>query len=414
MIYIGLFLLGVVVGGICMLVYLSEQHRKMAAQAKAAEALARRANETLAEVARREAEAGAKEAELAEGFARFNARVIKYDELLKESAMLKRDLQNIDVNVNKLELDRELQQRRQAELDERATALGKRYLTETVKAVVASVGPNNFAACKQRLANVIEWCREAGFSVSAAEEQGLLERLKAEFEREVKIAIDREEQARITAQMREEQRLQRDAEREIQRADRERAVIQAALDQALAAAKDQHTAEVQKLQAQLAEAIASSARAKSLAEQTKAGNVYVISNIGSFGDGVFKVGMTRRLEPLERVKELSDASVPFPFDIHMMISCDDAPALENALHRKLHRLRVNKCNPKKEFFRSDIKAIAEVVEAHHGKVEYKADPEAAEYRQSLSMSDQDADFIESVYDEAEDEKVAADSAVDER
>ena len=80
--------------------------------------------------------------------------------------------------------------------------------------------------------------------------------------------------------------------------------------------------------------------------------MYVLSNIGSFGEGVYKIGMTRRLEPQDRVRELGDASVPFPFDVHMMISCDDAPSLENALHRESHKQRVNKVNFRKEFFRT--------------------------------------------------------------
>src|SRR4029078_6604091 len=117
----------------------------------------------------------------------------------------------------------------------------------------------------------------------------------------------------------------------------------------------------------------------------------------SFGDGVYKIGMTRRLEPLDRVRELGDASVPFPFDVHMMISCQNAPTLENALHKALSKQQVNKTNPRKEFFRSDIETIVKLVKEHHGEVEYTADAEALQYRQSLSMSDDDAEFVEQVF-----------------
>src|SRR5437868_4948931 len=89
--------------------------------------------------------------------------------------------------------------------------------------------------------------------------------------------------------------------------------------------------------------------AVSMAQQTKAGHVYVISNIGTMGDGVFKIGMTRRLTPNERIDELGCAAVPFPFDVHMMIHCEDAPGLENALHHALHKRRINKVNLRKEF-----------------------------------------------------------------
>src|SRR5690606_16842858 len=103
-------------------------------------------------------------------------------------------------------------------------------------------------------------------------------------------------------------------------------------------------------------------RAKSLAEQTRRGHVYVISNIGSFGENVYKIGMTRRLDPLDRVKELGDASVPFYFDVHAIIFADDAPALETALHRKFRPHRVNAVNLRKEFFRIDLKHIQKAVE----------------------------------------------------
>jgi hypothetical protein len=236
----------------------------------------------------------------------------------------------------------------------------------------------------------------------------LLAELRGEFENAVRLEFQREEQARIKAQIREEERLKREVERELKQLERERAAIQAALDQALAEARGQHSAEVERLQARLAEAEEKSRRTMSMAQQTKAGYVYVISNIGKFGEGIFKVGMTRRLDPMERVTELGSASVPFPFDVHMMIQCNDAPSLENALHRALHRSRVNKARPRKEFFKTDIEAICDVVRQHHGQIDYVAEPEALEYRQSLTMSQDDAAYVEKVYDAMdEDEKTVS-------
>lgn len=106
-------------------------------------------------------------------------------------------------------------------------------------------------------------------------------------------------------------------------------------------------------------------RAKSMAQLTKQGHVYVISNICSFGENVFKIGMTRRLEPMERVKELSGAAVPFDFDVHAMISCDDAPALEKTLHDHLESYRINRINLRKEFFRVELSIIIDEV-SHSG------------------------------------------------
>lgn len=197
------------------------------------------------------------------------------------------------------------------------------------------------------------------------------------------------EQARIKARIREEQKAEREIERERKRIEAEQKAIQQALEVALKQAEGEHSAEVEALKEKLAEAEAKSQRALSMAQQTKAGHIYVISNIGSFGEGIYKVGMTRRLEPMDRVKELGDASVPFPFDVHMMISCDDAPTLENTLHKALHGQRVNKVNLRKEYFRASIDEIRDLVIANHGEVDYVADPEAFEYCETMSMSDED-------------------------
>jgi hypothetical protein len=114
--------------------------------------------------------------------------------------------------------------------------------------------------------------------------------------------------------------------------------------------------------------------------------------------------MTRRLEPLDRVRELGDASVPFAFDVHMMISCDDAPKLENALHREFHKQRLNRVNFRKEFFRVDLESIRRFVEANHGQVDFVADPAASEYRESLAMTDEDYAFIEQTAESVADEE----------
>ncbi len=123
-----------------------------------------------------------------------------------------------------------------------------------------------------------------------------------------------------------------------------------------------------------------------MAQQTRRGHVYVISNIGSFGENVFKIGMTRRLEPLDRVKELGDASVPFSFDVHAMLYSDDAPTLEKELHRRFDRDSVNKVNPRKEFFRTSLAEIKQTVTQQGiDDVHWTMKSEAAEYRESLAI-----------------------------
>lgn len=120
----------------------------------------------------------------------------------------------------------------------------------------------------------------------------------------------------------------------------------------------------------------------------KAGFVYIISNIGSFGEDIYKIGMTRRLEPMDRVKELSSASVPFEFDVHAMIFSSDAPAVETMLHKHFEKHAVNKVNPRKEFYHVDIDEIEKVVlEEYNNTVQFTKIPLATEYRQSLAMQD---------------------------
>lgn len=120
----------------------------------------------------------------------------------------------------------------------------------------------------------------------------------------------------------------------------------------------------------------------------KAGNVYVISNLGSFGENVFKVGMTRRLEPMDRVKELGDASVPFAFDVHAMIFSEDAVTLENKLHHLLNEYRLNKINLRKEFFKIDLEKIKTFVFQEDPAAEFNETMLAEEYRQSLSIDEE--------------------------
>lgn len=118
----------------------------------------------------------------------------------------------------------------------------------------------------------------------------------------------------------------------------------------------------------------------------KAGFVYVISNIGSFGEGIYKIGMTRRLDPMERIRELSDASVPFNFDVHAMIFCDDAPKLEAALHHEFEDRKVNIVNQRREFFKVSLAEIEEVVKKNYDKtVEFTEVPDAEQFRTSEEL-----------------------------
>jgi hypothetical protein len=271
--------------------------------------------------------------------------------------------------------------------------VSKKYFSDGIKFILSKLTASNFATSHKNADGLISFIEKNGTKIPNEEKASVAERLKAEYQEIVRKDLARQEQARIKEQIREEQRLEREREQELKRIENERLAIEQALNVALKRAKDDHDVEVERLRTMLTEAEAKLQRAKSMAELTKAGHVYVISNIGSFGKDVFKVGMTRRLEPMDRVKELGDASVPFPFDVHMMISCDDAPALENALHNQLHQHRVNKVNLRKEFFSVELARIRNIVEKHHGRVDYVADPDALEYYDSQSMSEEDFAFV---------------------
>ncbi len=122
----------------------------------------------------------------------------------------------------------------------------------------------------------------------------------------------------------------------------------------------------------------------------RAGYVYVISNIGAFGENVFKIGMTRRLDPMDRIDELGDASVPFNFDVHALIFTEDAPALEAALHNAFERQKINKINSRREFFKISLSEIKKVVRENYDKtVEWIDVPPAEQYRQSILLAEGD-------------------------
>jgi hypothetical protein len=219
-----------------------------------------------------------------------------------------------------------------------------------------------------------------------------LQELRLHHELEEKKRAEAEEQRRIREQMREEERAQRELERARQEAEEEEHRYERALEKArkeLAKAKgeelDELSDRVRQLQAELDAAHQEKERAISRAQMTRSGHVYVISNIGSFGEDVVKIGMTRRLEPRERIKELGDASVPFEFDVHGMVFTEDAPSLENELHKRFHHRRVNLVNERKEFFRVQLKEIDDFLRTKQLNLELTLLAEAREYRETLAL-----------------------------
>ena len=262
--------------------------------------------------------------------------------------------------------------------------------------VTAKVKWNNVTRMEERIKKAYEAINKQGESSSTSLSHDYLmlklEELYLTHEKNVKIQDEKEEQREIREQMREEARAQKEYDKAERDAAKEEEDFQKALEKAreeLSKASDEErellNEKLRKLEADLAEAHSKKERIMSQAQLTRRGHVYVISNLGSFGDDMLKIGMTRRLEPLDRVKELGDASVPFKFDVHAMIYSDDAPSLEKTLHKQFNHRRVNKVNSRKEFFRVGLSQVQDVASALGLEIEFTKLAEAKEYRESVAI-----------------------------
>lgn len=202
-----------------------------------------------------------------------------------------------------------------------------------------------------------------------------------------KLKAEREERAELARAAKEEQKFIRDMER----AEEDEARYQRLLNKAKAEAEravgpklDAFNEQIAILERDLAEAHAKFERAQAMAEKTRSGYVYIISNVGSFGADVVKIGLTRRLDPADRIRELGDASVPFVFDTHAIIYSDDAPTLERALHSEFEPVRVNAQNYRKEFFKATLDDVESAVKRLAPDAPFFKDVEAQDYRETLS------------------------------
>lgn len=235
-------------------------------------------------------------------------------------------------------------------------------------------------------------CQGVGISITQAYLNAKIEELHVSYEYQMKIKEEREEQRKIREQMREQARLMKEIEDARKKIEKEEthfnqviAELQARMEAANASERAQYEAKLREYQDQLAAVQKDKEEVAFREQSTRAGYVYIISNIGSFGENAYKIGVTRRLDPQERVDELGDASVPFDFDIHAMIFSDDAPTLEGALHEHFADRTINKINSRKEFFRVRLDEIEEVVRTHHNKiVEFTKIAKAEDYRLTLA------------------------------
>jgi hypothetical protein len=260
-------------------------------------------------------------------------------------------------------------------------------------AIIAKVKHNNVESSEKRIVKCFEVINNLGstneISFSNEYEQLKLHELYMTYEYAALKQEEKEREREIRQAMREEEKAQKEIAKAKEKAEKDETVKEAALEKArreLADLHGKHNAKLEalvgKLETELSEAIDRKAKAIARAQLTKSGHVYVLSNIGTMGDRIFKIGMTRRLEPLERVKELGDASVPYPFDVHAMIYSENAPELENGLHKIFERRRVNLVNLRREYFFVSLDEIRDAVADLHGLVTFKLKPDAEQYRAS--------------------------------
>lgn len=221
-----------------------------------------------------------------------------------------------------------------------------------------------------------------------------LKELTLLYNYELKKAEEKEIQRAIKEQMIEEEKVRKELEKKRQQLEKDEKQFNNEVSKLMKylqkteseVEKQLYADKIAELEAKIRELEAEKDDVINRQENAKAGFVYVISNIGSFGENIFKIGMTRRLEPMDRIKELSSASVPFEFDVHAMIFSENAPELETKLHNHFDSYRVNKVNPRKEFFHVSIDEIARYIEENYDNtVSFTKIPVAKDFRDSVAM-----------------------------
>lgn len=289
-------------------------------------------------------------------------------------------------------------------------AEGRKLVNDMIKLVLRSfnneadycvdnVKFDNIELGEKRIRQSFDTCNKLGrvMTVRLADEylNLKLDELRLAHEYQVKKQEEKEEAKRVREELREQQKVEQEIRAAREKIAKERKHFSAALHELntrLERARDEEERAL--LVTKIAEVEAGRAALEDeekvidyREQNAKAGYVYVISNIGAFGEGVYKIGMTRRLDPMERIDELGDASVPFWFDVHALVFSENAPALEAKLHERFALGRLNKVNGRKEFFRADITEIEAVIRANYDAVvEVVREAPAAQYRESLRMA----------------------------
>lgn len=264
-------------------------------------------------------------------------------------------------------------------------------------AMLSDIRWNNITKMEERLQKSFETINKMGevhlTSITEEYKELKLDELRLSFEYQKKLHEEKEEQRLIKEQMKEEEKVQKEIEKkqkEIEKQLKEQAIMQEKLREAYEQGKKSEAEKFENRIKELNQQIEDNKRTVSQAQLTKTGHVYVISNIGSFGENIYKIGMTRRLEPMERIEELSSASVPFEFDVHALIKSENAPELENSLHKYFDSRRVNLVNSRKEFFYVKLDEIEKYTKEKGLDIEFTKLAEAKDFRESQAIRESQA------------------------
>ncbi len=289
---------------------------------------------------------------------------------------------------------------------------GKKMVSDTQKLLlrafnvecdelISKVRYTNYDATLNRIYKSAEAISKLGVIMNISVTQQYLsakvEELRLAFEYQQKKQEEKEEQKAARAEQREQAKLQKELDEQRRKIEKEQSHYQSALSKlqaqlALHPDDPDLLDKMRQLDSHLSDIERAMADIDYRQSNMRAGYVYVISNIGAFGENVYKIGMTRRLNPQDRVDELGDASVPFNFDVHAMIFSDDAPALEAALHRAFEDRKLNMVNQRREFFYVTLDEIKTVIRQNFDRtVEFTDVPDAEQYRVSERMR-QGTDF----------------------
>ncbi len=354
-----------------------------------------------------------------------------YDKLKQELGLLEENIEDISFGIYKphydfgnsdlykMELERIYEKQKQMIHEKKAVISTKEWTVNTNKtegrrmtghyiklmvrafngesdSAIAKVRWDNVTRMEERIKKAFEAINKLGEALSiyiSPEYKNLrIQELQLSYEYQEKLHQEKELQRKRREERRDAEKAQEEFEAAMKEAENDESRYEKALTEAKADIEQAKGQEVQELnnkirilEEKLAEAHKKKERAISRAQLTKSGYVYIISNIGSFGEKVFKIGMTRRLDPYERVKELGDASVPFDFDVHTMIYSENAPELESLLHSHFEKKKINLANSRSEFFDIVLDEIERFCEERAIKIELTKLAEAREYRETLAL-----------------------------